>query len=50
MFSERPHWCQGRHLITFPGRSETVMMWSSLKGWGRYLEDLNRTFRTFWER
>ncbi len=32
--SEHPHWCQGRRLVTFPGRSETVMMWSSLKGWG----------------
>ncbi|KAL0146475.1 hypothetical protein M9458_058106, partial [Cirrhinus mrigala] len=29
--SERPRWCQGRHLVTFPGRSEMVMMWSSLK-------------------
>lgn len=32
--SERPRWCQGRCLVTFPGCSEMVMMSSSLKGWG----------------
>jgi len=25
-FSERPHWCQTRCPVTFPERSETVMM------------------------